>query len=245
MLERPIAESRDPREFMPDDALWTAEEARDFDLHLQQELGLPAALLMENAAAALARLIAQISTEQGLTRILLLAGRGHNGADALVAARHLAGGPWSLRCALPLGPPRPGSLGESALAPLSRLGLAPAPEASLPELLADRDLVVDGLYGIGLDRPLEGAARACVEALNASGLPVLAVDLPSGLDASTGEARGAAVRARWTLSFVGRKAGLARGAGPAHAGAVSVAGIGVHADYASAWLARRRAALRR
>jgi NAD(P)H-hydrate epimerase len=224
---------------------WTGEEARAFDLHLQRDLGLHAALLLASAGAAVAATIAQLAADGGFARIVLLAGTGHNGADAMVAARHLAGGALQLRCILPLGPPRPGSLGEPARECLRRLGLDPLVGAAGGEFLDAADLVVDGLFGVGLDRPLVGAARALVEAVNAVRRPVLAVDLPSGLHADTGEALGAAVAARWTLTFVGPKAGLLRAAGPACVGEVRTAQIGTSAAYAQAWLARRRAALSR
>ncbi len=225
---------------------WTGEEARAFDQYLQQSIGLPAALLMENAAAGLAQAITQLAQEKGFTKILLLCGTGHNGADALVAARHLAGGDLDLRVALPLGPPRALSLGEPALAILPRLGLRPPhPDTPLADLLADRDLVVDALFGLGLDRPILGAAARLIQALNATQKPVLAVDLPSGLDATTGQVWGSAVRATWTLSFVAPKQGFTRGAGPELCGEVRTAGIGLSAGFADSWLRARRAALRR
>lgn len=222
---------------------WSGAEAREFDAWLQQELGLPAAHLMENAAAGLANSLLQISAEQGFTRILLLCGPGHNGGDGLTAARQLHGGGLDLRLALPLGLPKPGSLPAAALAVLDRLGLRPEPAGTpLADLLAGRELVVDALFGLGLDRPLEGSARDLIQGLNASRLPVLAVDLPSGLDATTGAVWGAAVRAGWTLSFVGPKQGFQRGEGPALTGQVRIAGIGVAAEFAEAWLRARRAA---
>jgi len=225
---------------------WTGEEARAFDQHLQKSIGLPAALLMENAAAALAQTITQIAQEKGFTKILLLCGTGHNGADALVAARHLAGGGLDVRVALPLGLPRALSLGEPALAILPRLGIRAAhPDTPLAELLAGRDLVVDALFGLGLDRPLLGAAARLIQALNAAQRPVLAVDLPSGLDATTGAVWGSAVRATWTLSFVAPKLGFTVGAGPDLAGEVRTAGIGLSAGFADSWVQARRAALRR
>jgi NAD(P)H-hydrate epimerase len=88
-------------------------------------------------------------------------------------------------------------------------------------------LVVDALFGTGLERPLDQPWKAAIEAVNASGRPVLAVDLPSGLDADSGAALGALVRATATVTFVAKKPGLTRGLGREAAGRVRVAEIGI------------------
>ncbi len=227
---------------MTTDLLWTLEEIRAFERHLQDDLRLPALLLMENAAAGTARMVTQLAQDQGFTTILLICGGGHNGGDAATAARHLVGTGLHLILATPFGPPKPGSLTEAALRTCASLGLTAASQPGLPALIASADLVVDGLFGTGLDRPLAGHALQTIRDLDSAGRPILALDLPSGLDATTGAVHGAALHARWTLTFAGRKAGLARGAGPAHAGEVRVAPIGVSEGVARAWLTRRRAA---
>lgn len=174
---------------------------------------------------------------------MLLCGPGHNGADALVAGRQLLGGPWSLDCLLPLGPPSPGSLGTAALRTWCALGQTAATDpGALEAALQAPALLVDGLFGLGLNRPLTGPARACIERVSASGLPVLAVDLPSGLDATSGGIQGVALPATWTLTFVGPKTGFSRGAGPTLCGRIHVADLGVRPEIAQAWLTRRRAA---
>jgi hydroxyethylthiazole kinase-like uncharacterized protein yjeF len=217
---------------------WSATEAIAFDQHLQRELGLAAPLLMENAGAALAQEALQMLAEQGLPRIVLFCGPGNNGGDALVAARHLAGaGPEvEIRLPLALDPARAAAVDRwIGRVPDCRLATADAP------LPPGRALLVDGLFGLGLSRPLEGAARAAVQLLNGSGSPILAADLPSGLDADRGVALGLAVRATRTLTFVAPKRGMTVGLGPECCGEVRVADIGVHAAYAAAWLGARRA----
>src|SRR5262249_46714856 len=87
--------------------------------------------------------------------------------------------------------------------------------------------VVDGLLGTGLTRPVEGPLRAVIEAINRSGRPVLALDLPSGLDADTGRPQGLAVRATATITFVAPKLGFDQPGAEAYTGAVEVAPIGV------------------
>ena len=220
---------------------WTASEAAAFDLHLQQEVGLPAMLLMENAAAALASLILEHCRALGRRRVLLVAGPGNNGADALVAGRHLAGEPdLELAWQLPGAAPAPGSLGAAALATLEQLRTSAA-LVTWPGDPARAELLVDGLFGVGLARPLEGHWRQAVEAINAAPAEVLAVDLPSGLDGTSGEVLGAAVRADLTLSFIGPKRGCLVATGPAHTGRLHCADIGLPRAYAERWLAEARA----
>lgn len=223
---------------MPPDP-WSRDEATAFDLHLQRDLHLPAPLLMENAGAALAREAEQLLSQKGLRRIVLFCGPGNNGGDALVAARQLAGSGLEIGLRLPL--PLPAGAQQALdllVARMPDFRLEPS-EAELGQAL-----LVDGLFGLGLSRPLEGAALAAVHAMNRSGCPVLAVDLPSGLHADDGCELGLAVRATRTLTFVAPKRGMLQGLGPAVCGELRIAQIGVSQAYAEDWLRRRRAGLR-
>jgi hydroxyethylthiazole kinase-like uncharacterized protein yjeF len=219
---------------------WTVAESAAFDLHLQLDIGLSANLLMENAAANLACWIRELAAQESLKKILFLAGPGNNGADALVAARQLIGVDGLELIWLRPGPPaEPDSLlaqAERALYHLKTPSLPP----TAPEALPECDLIIDGLFGVGLTRPLEGSWRGWAQAIDALPCPILAVDTPSGLDASSGEVLGACPAARWTLSFIGPKRGFLRGEGPAKVGELRCADIGVSRAYAEAWLGRNR-----
>lgn len=221
------------------EAAWTAAEAIAFDRFLQEELGLPAALLMENAGAALAKACLEALAETRNDRIVLICGPGNNGGDGLVAARHLAGRGPRVEVWCPLGGARERLDPLRGLLPLASGLLLHPQDAPFPGGPALR---VDALFGLGLSRPLYGNAREIVEAMHHAGAPILAADLPSGLDADRGEILGAAVRADCTLSFVAPKRGLLTGAGPSHSGKLRTAGIGVADAVAAAWRARRRAA---
>ena len=105
-------------------------------------------------------------------------------------------------------------------------GQAPAFEA---EVLDGAELVVDALLGTGIDRPVDGAYRDCIERVNRAGLPVLALDIPSGLDADTGLPRGVAIRATRTLAFIALKTGHYLGEAPDHVGALELAGLDIPA----------------
>jgi len=151
---------------------------------------------------------------------VFLVGPGNNGGDALVAEGHLRG--------------------EQPTLVWRPLAGDPPPE------LDARTLLVDGLFGVGLSRPIEGRARQALEHVAASPATVLAVDIPSGLHATTGEivggAAGAALRAHRTLTFVGPKRGFFHGAGPRLVGAWRAVDIGFPVEEAEAWVRARRAA---
>ena len=230
---------------------WSAVECAAFDAYLQAA-GIPPGLLMENAAGALSRRILGLLGNPATARpkrVLFVIGPGNNGADGVVAARQLLGRPGvQSEVLLMRDEPASGSLLESSLQALRQLNSAletgQVPllgRLDLDAALERADLLVDALFGVGLDRPLQGDWAAAIDALNRAARPILAVDVPSGLDSTSGEILGCAIRATATLSFIGPKAGFRMGAGPSHCGHVEVADIGVPAAFATAWLARRRA----
>ena len=154
--------------------------------------------LMERAGHAAAEHVQQL-LRGSLAPVLVFAGPGNNGGDALVMARVL-----------------------------EQLGFAvvvAGPGGAVPR--GDYGLVVDGLFGIGLTRPIDGPYADLIGRINAFCGPVLALDVPSGLDGDTGRVLGLAVRATHTLSFIGGKPGLYTLDGPDHCGAVSVVDLGL------------------
>lgn len=195
--------------------------------------------LMEKAGLAAAELARELIGTG--TRILVLAGPGNNGGDALVAARRLKNW-WYEVCVVFTGersklPPD----AAAAFDAWQAAGGVIATEIPDPCFnLVHFDLVIDGLFGIGLTRPLDGRYPELIAQINALTAPILALDVPSGLDADTGRALGAAVRARHTITFLGLKPGLFTLDGPDHAGEVRLAGLGVIASpapsSASGWL---------
>ena len=175
--------------------------------------------LMQAAGAAVAERAREMLPTGG--RALVLCGPGNNGGDGLVAARLLAEAGYGITSIL-LGE-RAALKGDAALAAEAWEGpLIQGAPGGLPAC----DLVIDALFGAGLSRDLDGAARALVEAVNASGRPVLAVDVPSGLDGDTGAVRGAAVRADETVTFVALKPGHLLQPGRSLCGRLHLADIG-------------------
>ncbi|MCX7750832.1 MAG: NAD(P)H-hydrate dehydratase [Candidatus Bipolaricaulota bacterium] len=178
-----------------------AEGVRGLD-RAAAERGVPPLLLMESAGRGAAEAIRAWRPDLARGRVLAVAGKGGNGGDALAAARWL--GLWGAQArAVLLGDPQGPASDQAA-----------AFQASFPENLLhveggdalaawieDADLILDGILGVGLAGPARGRAREAIEALNASGRPVVALDLPSGLDADTGRVPGPAVRADLTLAM--------------------------------------------
>lgn len=183
--------------------------------------GIPGPILMENAGWQVARAIRQRFAPR---HVVVLCGPGNNGGDGFVAARYLRDWGWPVRLAL-LG--EVGQLkGDAALMAARWHGRV---EPLTTDLLARRPLVIDALFGAGLARPLEGPARAMVEALNAGDHDVVAVDVPSGLDGNTGLVQGAAPQARLTVTFFRPKLGHALVPGRLLCGELVVAEIGIPA----------------
>jgi hydroxyethylthiazole kinase-like uncharacterized protein yjeF len=179
--------------------------------------------LMQRAGQVAANVALALLAGQANRSVLLLAGPGNNGGDALETAANLAHVSAGVDVTV-IHIAGQGPLSDETAQALARAQASPVRFIdALPP--ADPGLVIDGLFGIGLARPLDGNARALVEAVNALGWPVLALDVPSGLDADTGNVvgeYGVAMRAAHILTFIGDKPGLHTCAGRDHAGTVQV-----------------------
>jgi hydroxyethylthiazole kinase-like uncharacterized protein yjeF len=184
--------------------------------------GVPGIDLMESAGRAVADAVSAVL--QGRC-VVIVAGPGNNGGDGFVAARHLAERGYEVRVSF-VGDPEK-LKGDAALAFDRWSGPT---EAASPVSLTDCDIVVDALFGAGLDRDVEGLPRGMIRAMNASGVPVIAVDLPSGINGTTGAAMGVAVKASHTVTFFRRKPGHLLLPGRLHCGTVEVADIGIPAS---------------
>jgi NAD(P)H-hydrate epimerase len=176
--------------------------------------------LMEHAGAAVADAAARMARPGA--RIVVLCGPGNNGGDGFVAARHLRNRGFDVRVFL-LGDR---SMLKGDAAEMARRWPLPI-RAATPDALQSMHLVIDALFGAGLSRPLEGEAGSIVEVVNASGLPVLAVDVPSGLYGTTGEAAGHCIRALQTVTFFRKKIGHVLLPGRTLSGITTVAQIGI------------------
>lgn len=214
----------------------TAEEMRALDRITIDEIGLPGAVLMENAGRAVARVVAA----EGGGRVAVVCGAGNNGGDGYVVARCLREQGWSPTVYLAAAREQIG--GDAALhlrvyEQVGGLAVSIADASALAEhrdALAAADVVVDCIFGTGLAREVEGHYRAIIETIAGCAGQVIAVDVPSGLNADTGAVMGVAVRADHTVTIGFLKVALVGAPGFAHCGQVTVADIGIPRELAQA-----------
>jgi ADP-dependent NAD(P)H-hydrate dehydratase / NAD(P)H-hydrate epimerase len=200
--------------------LYEAAEMRAVDAWAIEQRGVPSLDLMERAGEGLARVTAAVA---GGGPIGVVVGKGNNGGDGLVVARLLRRDGYEVDV---LAAGDPAELRGDALANLQRLPGAP-PEPFAAERLAGSGAAVDALLGTGFSGAPREPVASAIAAINAQEAPVVACDVPSGVDASTGEVEGEAVRAVATATFHASKVGLHVNPGKAHAGRVEVVEIGV------------------
>lgn len=207
----------------------TGTEMSAIDAEAIQAFGIPEAALMERAGFEVARIAREmLGGRVAGARVYLLCGGGNNGGDGFVAARYLCN--WGARVEVGLAVPPERLEGASAafFRALDRMGVEAAPAAGerLKGALAGADLVVDALLGTGFKAPLRPGMAELVVQVNASNRPVLAVDIPTGVQADTGAVDGPAIRASATVTFGLPKVGHLLGKGKEHTGRLHVAEIG-------------------
>jgi hydroxyethylthiazole kinase-like uncharacterized protein yjeF len=223
----------------------TRAQVREVDRIAIERYGIPGIVLMENAArgatdvawqmlrgatdaarsADQAGCAAQRSPGCGSAEVLILCGGGNNGGDGLAVARHLHNRGCRVRIALTIDPAR---YEGDALINWKIVRAMGLPQESFdPARIGTPDLIIDAVFGTGLSKPPRDPFAQLADAVNATGIPVLAVDVPSGLDCDTGEPLGlACIRATRTATFVTEKLGFAVPEARAYIGDVIVANIG-------------------
>ncbi len=211
------------------------DEIRAIDRCAIEVLGAPGVVLMENAGRQAADAVAEFLDPAGGRRVAIVAGSGNNGGDGFVVARHLAMRGATVTTFLVAAPERITPDAAVNLEILGKLGhdirrTGGEALAALAAALGEFDVVVDAVGGTGIRGALRGDIATAVEQINAAGRPVVAIDIPTGLDCDTGEPCGPAVRARLTVTFAARKRGFDAPGAAAYTGEVRVADIGVPAE---------------
>jgi NAD(P)H-hydrate epimerase len=204
----------------------TRAQVRDVDRRAIEEFGVPGVVLMENAGRGATQLLLWLGAQGP---VAICCGKGNNGGDGFVIARHLDNHGIPVRVLLFTQPEQ--LAGDAAtnyhIAKRSGVAVLVEPDlASVTRELQQCEWVVDALFGTGLTGPVRPPLDRVIAAINASGKPVLAVDIPSGLDCDTGLALGETVRATHTATFVAAKAGFANPAAGQRLGQVHVIDIG-------------------
>lgn len=212
----------------------TRAEMRELDRRASEEFGIPSLLLMENAGRAAADVACEMARPQDGC-VLVFCGRGNNGGDGFALARHLANRGYDVRCHFTgkLAEVPRGTDPEINLSILQKMGLRIyehddlAHRDEMARAVGWASLLVDGLLGTGLGGPVREPCSTLISFLNGRRAPILAIDIPSGLDCDTGEILGKCVRATRTVTFAAPKVGFGRGQGPEVTGRVTIAEISI------------------
>ncbi len=204
----------------------TGKQMKLLDQSAIQDYQLPALLLMEHAALALYRKVAQCYTLKD--KILVVCGAGNNGGDGLALSRLLKLNDYDVTVTLLAEPAKLSELSRIHYAILRKMDV---PFQSLDDVLSaagdNWTLIVDAIFGVSLNRPVGGKYAETIDWINRANCPVLAVDIPSGVAATSGKCLGTAVKAEQTVSFAAPKIGLYLYPGAKFAGRVSIADIGI------------------
>lgn len=217
----------------------TVSQAQKFDQDAQETLGVPSLILMENAGRSVAEVALKMIGKN--KKVVIVCGVGNNGGDGFVAARHLINAGKKVAIYIV------GDLGKLKNDPKINLSIlrkmnlrVPRLKASVPfvnaegtenfilrfpGLLSKVDLIIDAVFGIGIRSQVRSREARVIEAMNKSGKPILAVDVPSGLNADTGQPLGIAVKAKKTVTFVASKKGFAKA--KRYCGKIVVRDIGI------------------
>ncbi len=221
----------------PDVTVFDRRTSQRADQLAIEKLGIPGSVLMENAARHVAEVALELLDCKPSPRIVIVCGNGSNGGDGYAAARHLheTGAVVDL---FHVNPPSAGSEAGINYQTCLAMGIG-IHTADAQTILPSSDLIIDALFGTGLNRKVEGIPHRLINAINQSSCPVIAVDLPSGLDCDTGQTHGACVKATITVTFIALKPALISPCATDLVGEIVLADIGVsrtligiiHADH--------------
>ncbi|MFH1239535.1 MAG: NAD(P)H-hydrate epimerase [bacterium] len=211
----------------------TAEQMRQIDRRAIQEFGIPGVVLMENAGRAVSREVMALLGDSSRSTVVIFCGKGNNGGDGYVVARHLLN--KGLKVILFLLAHKDDIKGDARinLDILLKMKLPVNEINKLQDLagfkadISSGDLIVDAILGTGVKGKVEGLTGQVIEFINGLNKPVLAVDIPSGLDADTGQPLGTSIKATRTVTFVLPKKGFDNPAAKDFVGELIVADIGI------------------
>jgi NAD(P)H-hydrate epimerase len=205
----------------------TRAEVRALDHRAIHEFGVPGIVLMENAGRSSAELLVSLGIPGP---VVICCGKGNNGGDGFVIARHLDNRGVPVQVLLFARPEELHGDARTNFDIVAKTGLPlsfPAGDAGVTNALASAGCIVDALYGTGLQGPVKPPHDRVIEAINRSGVKVLAVDVPSGLDSDTGRPLGATIQANHTATFIANKIGFTLPGADRWTGQVHVLDIGM------------------
>ncbi len=215
-------EESEPEASLPQ-TVYSADQVRKFEVIAAKEAGVDMYQLMERAGKAV--FDAVVDHYPDYEHWLIFAGAGNNGGDAYVVARLAKAAGFNVQV-INLSSNKPQT--EDARKAQELWSLAGGEQLSLGDVRVKHHmLVVDGLLGSGVSRPIDGSYKRTVEWINQVNMPVVSIDLPTGIQADTGTVCGIAVKAQLTVTFVGKKSGLVTGAGRGYAGQLIFEDLGI------------------
>ncbi len=216
--------------------LMSRDQVRAFDAWAINGLGISGVVLMENAGRSCAELIEEKLSAIARPKVCIFCGTGNNGGDGFVIARHLFNRGFTVVVVLCGDRNKIKGDARANLDILEGLGVRVEEmdvdaesdvEGRAASFAQDADMIVDAIFGTGLTGELRDEYKRLIGGINALSCPILAVDIPSGLDCDTGQTLGAAIRADWTVTFVAVKKGFPLESAQAQTGEIYVASIGV------------------
>jgi len=212
--------------------IMSVRQAKEFDIMAREKLGLSVLVLMENAGRSVAEEALKVLKDKERTAVAVVCGKGNNGGDGLVACRHLLC--WGIKPNIFLAAKINEVRGEARV----NLDILLKMKQKVVEVnnknlalvrrtILESGLIIDALLGIGIKREVNGIFRDLINIINVSKAYVIAVDVPSGLDADSGKALGCCVKADKTVTFLAKKRGMVLNNGRTYCGRVIVKDLGV------------------
>ena len=221
--------------------IMTRDEVRSFDAYAINTVGIPGTVLMENAGRSCAEQVTQLLINKTNPKVSILCGTGNNGGDGFVIARHLINNGFQVNTAIFGNPDKIKNDAKTNLDILKKMNHKIQTidinqdniEETLNLLTADSDMIVDALFGTGLTGQLHPPHQNLINAINQLNRPILAVDIPSGLDCDTGQPLNCAIKADYTVTFVAVKKGFTAEDAKIYTAQIHIASIGINPNILS------------
>ena len=221
--------------------IMTRDEVRSFDAWAINTMGIPDTVLMENAGRSCAELIMQLLIDKPNPKVSILCGTGNNGGDGFVIARHLINNGFNVNTAIFGNPEKIKGDAKTNLDILKKMNhkiqTIDINQDNLNEVVnsftADSDMIIDALFGTGLIGQLRTPHQNLIKIINQLNSPILAVDIPSGLDCDTGQPLGCSIKADYTVTFAAVKKGFTAKDAQTYTGQIHIASIGINPNILS------------
>jgi len=213
----------------------TRDEVRSFDQWAINTLGISGVVLMENAGRTCAELIKEKLSHKSKPKVCIFCGSGNNGGDGYVIARHLLNNSFNVVVVICADREKIKGDAKINLDILENIGQtinvldlnSSDVQVQLKNLASGADMIVDGLFGTGLTGHLDARYQLLINTINSLNIPILSIDIPSGLDCDTGKPLGASIKAAYTVTFVALKKGFTDKKAQDYTGQIYIASIGV------------------